>query len=161
MFEMAVDPKDIAELEARKRASLGQVLIKAARLLNEQAMARVRELTWQDVRPTHTTLFPHIDLEGTRITEIAQRMGLSKQAVGQLVTELESMDVLERVPDPTDGRAKLVRFARRDGRLILLDGLAVLAEFEDGLVKDLGRARIDALRENLGALLDVLESRDR
>lgn len=156
---MAVDPKDIAELTARKRASLGQVLMKTARLINEQAMARVRERTAQNMRVAHTTLFPHIDLDGTRLTEIAQRMGLSKQAVGQLVTELESMEVLERVPDPTDGRAKLVRFARRKGRMVLFDGLALLDEFERELVEELGGECIDALHENLGALLDLLESR--
>ena len=156
---MAVDPKDIAELTARKRASLGQVLMKTARLINEQAMARVRERTAQNMRVAHTTLFPHIDLDGTRLTEIAQRMGLSKQAVGQLVTELESMEVLERVPDPTDGRAKLVRFARRDGRMVLFDGLALLDEFERELVEELGGECIDTLHEHLGALLDLLESR--
>jgi len=152
-----MDPKDVEELEARKRASLGQVLMKAARLLDEQALARVRARTQQDFRPAHTSLFPHIDLEGTRLTEIARRMGMSKQAVGQLVGELEEMGALERVPDPTDGRAKLVRFASRDGRPVLFDGLQVLAEFEAELREHLGDARIEVLREHLGALLDTLE----
>ncbi len=156
---MSFDPQEIAELERRKRNSLGQVLLKAARLLNELAMARVRARTWAAIRPAHTTLFPHIDLEGTRLTVIAQRMGLSKQAVGQLVSDLESMEVLERIPDPTDGRAKLVRFARRNGRPILFDGLAILAEFEEELTEELGAEKMDALREHLGELLDVLEAR--
>lgn len=156
---MTVGPKDIEALEAHKRASLGQVLIKAARLLNEQALARVRAQTSQDVRPAHTAVFPHIDLEGTRLTEIAHRMGMSKQAVGQLVGELESMGVVERVPDPTDGRAKLVRFCQRNGRLVLFDGLEVLAAFEAELADELGTDRIATLREHLAALLDVLESK--
>ena len=155
---MGIDPKDVEELEARKRGSLGQVLMKAARLLNEQAIARVRARTGQDIRPAHTSVFPHIDLEGTRLTEIARRMGMSKQAVGQLVGELEEMGALERVPDPSDGRAKLVRFAQRDGRPALFDGLQVLAEFEADLRERLGEARIEALREHLGELLDVLEA---
>ncbi len=154
-----MEQNEVEELEARKRGSLGQVLIKAARLLNEQALARVRERTGHNIRPTHTMLFPHIDLEGTRLTEIASRMGMSKQAVGQTVGELESMGVLERVPDPSDGRAKLVRFVRSDGRLNLFDGLQVLVEFEESLVEDMGRERVDALREHVGALLDVLEAR--
>ena len=158
---MALDPQDVEALEARKRASLGQVLMKTARLLDEQALARVRERTQHDIRPAHTALFPHIDLEGTRLTEIARRMGMSKQAVGQLVGELEEMGALERVPDPTDGRAKLVRFASRDGRLVLFDGLEVLTEFEGELRERLGDARIDALQEHLGVLLDALEELDR
>lgn len=157
---MHVEPKDVAELEVRKSTNLPQVLMKAARLVNEQAVGRLRELTGQDIRPAHTSVFPHIDLEGTRLTEIAVRMGMSKQAVGQLVTELVAMGSLERVPDPTDGRAKLVRFARRDGRLVLFDGLAVLAEFEASVVDELGQQRVDELHEHLGALLEVLERRE-
>jgi DNA-binding MarR family transcriptional regulator len=132
--------------------------MKAARLVNEQAVGRLRELTGQDIRPAHTSVFPHIDLEGTRLTEIAARMGMSKQAVGQLVSELVAMGSLERVPDPTDGRAKLIRFARRDGELVIFGGLAVLAEFQQGLMNALGADRIDRLHADLTALLEVLES---
>lgn len=155
---MHVEPKDVAELEVRKGANLPQVLMKAARLVNEQAVGRLRELTGQDIRPAHTSVFPHIDLEGTRLTEIAVRMGMSKQAVGQLVSELVAMGSLERVPDPTDGRAKLIRFARRDGELVIFGGLAVLAEFQQGLMNALGTDRIDRLHADLTALLEVLES---
>jgi DNA-binding MarR family transcriptional regulator len=155
---MHVEPKDVAELEVRKGANLPQVLMKAARLVNEQAVGRLRELTGQDIRPAHTSVFPHIDLEGTRLTEIAARMGMSKQAVGQLVSELVAMGSLERVPDPTDGRAKLIRFARRDGELVIFGGLAVLAEFQQGLMNALGADRIDRLHADLTALLEVLES---
>lgn len=156
---MTTDADQREELELRKRASLGQVLMKAARLLNEQALARVRARTQQEIRPAHTAVFPHIDLQGTRLTVIADRMGLSKQAVGQLVGELEAMGAVERVPDPSDGRAKLVRFCQRNGKLVLFDGLAVLVEFEAELAEELGRERLDTLHEHLEALLDTLEAR--
>ena len=155
---VTVDAEQREELELRKRASLGQVLMKAARLLNEQALGRVREHTQQDIRPAHTAVFPHIDLQGTRLTVIAERMGMSKQAVGQLVGELEAMGAVERVPDPSDGRAKLVRFCQRSGRSVIFDGLAVLIEFEAELATELGRERLDTLHEHLQALLDVLEA---
>lgn len=148
-----------AELEAKKRGSVAQLLFKCARLLDEQAIARVRERAGvPQLRPAHTTLFPHIDLEGTRITEIARRVGISKQAVAQLVDELEAMGGLERVPDPTDGRAKLVRFAHRNGKLSLLGGLAFLHELEADLEGAVGKARMENLREGLLALHDILET---
>lgn len=156
---MTVDAEQREELELRKRSSLGQVLMKAARLLNEQALGRVRERTQQDIRPAHTAVFPHIDLVGTRLTVIAERMGLSKQAVGQLVGDLEAMGAVERVPDPSDGRAKLVRFCQRNGKLVLFDGLAVLLEFEAELAAELGRERLDTLHDHLDALLGALEAR--
>jgi DNA-binding MarR family transcriptional regulator len=148
-----------AALEAAKRASVAQLLLKCARLLNEQAIARVRERAGvPNLRPAHTTLFPHIDLEGTRITEIARRVGISKQAVAQLVDELEAMGGVERVPDPSDGRAKLVRFAHKRGKLSLLDGLEHLRALEGDMEAAIGSPHMQALRDALCALHDALES---
>lgn len=150
-------PEDFPDaLERAKRASWAQVLMRCARLVNERGLARVRERFGVPVRPAHATLFPHIDLEGTRLVELARRVGTTKQAVGQLVTELEEMGVLTREPDPEDGRAKLVCFTPR-GRQSLLEGLAVLGEIEADLQARLGPRRMTALRSGLLALLDVLE----
>src|SRR3712207_4543485 len=126
---MSVSDEYRRQLEAAKRASLGQLLLKGARLLDEQALARVRARTGRDVRPSHTALLPHVDLEGTRLTTLAARLGVTKQAAGQAVAELQQMGMLETVADPTDGRAKLVRFSAR-GRRGLLEGIAVLRELE-------------------------------
>src|SRR5260221_13849886 len=51
--------------------------------------------------------------EGIRTTALAEAAGMSKQEVGMLVTELETMGYVERVADPIDMRAKLVRFTKR------------------------------------------------
>ena len=146
-----------AELERAKRASLAQVLFRSARLLNERALARVRERTGSEIRPAHTTLFPHLDLEGTRLTELARRVGISKQAVGQLVGDLEGMGWLERVPDPEDGRAKLVRFTQPKGKPSAIEGLALLGEVEQDLRRELGGDAFDQLAVLLLRLLDLLE----
>ncbi len=128
-----------ARLAAAKQAATLQVLFQCARLLNDHALEEVRRRTGHRVRPAHTNLFPHIDLAGTRPTVLAQRVGISKQAVGQLVAELEQMGMVERVADPADGRARLVRFATDDqGESVLFQGLSVLAEVEAGLAADLG-----------------------
>lgn len=149
--------KERRELERRKAESVLALLFKCARLANESALERARVASGIPVRPAHTALLPHIDLEGTRPTEIARRAGISKQAVGQLVAELEAWGALERVPDPADRRAWLVRFAHRDGRLSLFDGLAVLGAYERELAAALGPATWKGLARGLGALLATLE----
>ncbi len=145
-----------AELEGLKRASVSQLLMRCARLINEEGVRRMNE---QDdgfrVRQPHIALVPHIALAGTRLTDLARAVGVSKQAVHQLVGELEEMALLERVPDPRDGRAKLVRFTRR-GRRRLLEGLELLGEIDAELEEALGPRRMRALHRALLATHDHL-----
>ncbi len=149
----------VAEIEAAKHASTAQLLFRCARLVNDRGLARLREATGHDIRAAHTNLFPYIDLEGTRLTVLARRVGISKQAVGQLVDELTTMGVVERVPDPADGRAKLIRFrATEDGEHGILAGLRLLGEVEADLAVQLGPARWAGLRDALVHLLPILES---
>lgn len=146
-------------LEGAKRASTLQVLFRCARLLDARAVAWVRELTGlATLRPAHTALLPHIDLEGTRQTELARRLGVTKQAVLPLIDELERMGVVERGVDPKDGRARLVRFTSR-GREGLLHGLGVLRALEASLDRELGPGSMDRLRAELLPLLDLVEGR--
>jgi DNA-binding MarR family transcriptional regulator len=144
-------------IEAEKGASTGQLLLKCARLLDERALARVNAaLPGANMRPAHTRLFPHIDREGTRLVELARRLGVTKQAVGPLVSDLERLGVLELDDDPADGRAKRVRFSDR-GLQAIRHGLGVLREIETELERRIGRRKVDALRRALPALLRALE----
>ena len=147
------------KLEAEKAKRTVQLLFKAARLLNERAIERIRLRTDRPVRVAHTSVFPHIDLEGTRLTDLARRLGVSKQAAGQLVDELEEMGMLERSADPADARAKLVRFSKR-GEEALLEGLAVLREIEEEMRDVVGDAKMRAMHDALAAIIVKVEPDD-
>lgn len=143
--------------EARKRQSFLQVLFKVARLANEVAIERARVAAKDErLRVAHTRLFPFISAEGVRLTELAARLEISKQAVQQLVDELDAMGMTERVPDPTDRRAKLIRWSKR-GRKGLSEGLGVLAELERELAAVVGQKELAAAHVTLIELLDTLE----
>jgi DNA-binding MarR family transcriptional regulator len=147
---------EIAGLERAKRASLGQLLIKCARLFNERAIGRLSELTaYPPLRPAHTNLIPHIDFAGTRVVELARKLGISKQAVSQTVAELEQLGVLETVADSSDARAKLVRFTTK-GKSAIAQGLEVLREVENEVGPRVGARHMLALHEALLALEAVL-----
>lgn len=153
------DPAYLARVERAKAESVAQLLFKCARLLNERALSQVEQAEGTPrIRPAHTSVFPHLDHGGTRLTELAKRMGISKQAVGQLVDELEQMGAVERIPDPSDGRAKLIRFSTKPGSS-LLDGLMHLRKVETELGETIGSERMAALHDGLSALLAVLEER--
>lgn len=142
-----------AALEAAKNESTLQLLFKAARLLDELALKRASERSGRPrLRRSHTSLLPHIDLEGTRITDLAERLGVSKQAASQLVDDLEQLGVLAREPDPDDARAKRVVFTPL-GRNGLLEGLSLLRELERELASQIGNQPMAELRRALVAIL--------
>jgi len=153
---MPKPPPDPA-LEARKRESVAQLLFKCARLVNERALAKVNEVPQAiQLRPAHTNLFPHLDFDGVRITELARRLDISKQAVSQTIAELELMDVVETIPDPSDGRARLARFTDK-GKQAIMQGLGILRGIEAEMERSIGKAKFEALHEALLALEQMLE----
>ena len=60
------------------------------------------------VRPAHSAVFVHIDSEGTRLTDLAERARMTPQAMGELVDDLVELGYVARTPDPSDRRAKLI-----------------------------------------------------
>jgi DNA-binding MarR family transcriptional regulator len=150
--------RDDDALEVAKRASLGQVLLRAARLFNEVAIARVNASGGPPLRQAHTQLLPHLGREGVRATELARRVGISKQAVGVLLEEMLGWGVVERVPDPADGRAQLVRLTQA-GEAATLRGLGVLDGLAAELEVELGEKAMRKLHKRLAQLVDALERR--
>jgi DNA-binding MarR family transcriptional regulator len=153
-----VSPAERRQFEATRDAATLQLLFKASRLANERALARLAsDPARPPVRPAHTALFPHLDFDGIRLTDLAARVGVTKQAIGQLVDDLAALGMVERIADPADKRAKRIRFSRR-GYAALMQGLGMLREIEDALGAALGRRRIRELHETLKLVIGVLET---
>jgi DNA-binding MarR family transcriptional regulator len=62
------------------------------------------------ISAAHIHITRHLDLPGTRLTELAQKAGMSKQAMGDLVDQCEAWGLVTREPDPRDARARVVQF---------------------------------------------------
>jgi len=101
--------------------------------------------------PMPCTLLPFIDLTGTRSTEIARRIGVSKQAMAKAVKALEGTGLVMREPDETDARAFRVRFTP-DGLRYMMKMHDAVAQVEADYIKLLGAAQIKALRQALLAM---------
>ena len=100
-------------------------------------------------------LLPHLTTAGIRPTELARRVDVSKQAVGQALGDLESRGFVEMVADPADGRARLVRLTA-SGLAAFDHGRDVLAFYEEALARRVGAARIAALTDALARIHVVL-----
>lgn len=140
--------------ERARRQHVGRLLLRAHRDFSSRAIAKLRERGYGELTLSHLSLLPHLDAAGTRTTVLAERGGMTKQGMGQLVIDLERQGYLERNPDPTDGRAVLVTFSDQ-GTKLLDDALAVTGEVEAEYAAALGPERMAQFRDMLATLAAI------
>jgi DNA-binding MarR family transcriptional regulator len=109
---------------------------------------RVETAGYGDLRPGHGCVFGNIDPDGSRLTDLAERARMTKQSVGEVASDLEARGYVERVPDPNDGRAKIIRLTER-GREAQIIGQALIDDLERDWGERFGADRVAALREAL------------
>ncbi len=96
-------------------------------------------------------LLAYMGRKGTRQADLVTRSGLTKQAVQQFVDELVADGIVERIPDPADGRGRIVVFTER-GRKVLGDANTVKRRVEAEFRTALGPTRFRQLMEALQRL---------
>lgn len=121
-----------------------------ARRFEERIHATVRAASFREVRYVHLTVLRNMNLGGTRLTELAARAGMTKQAMGQLVDDCERLGIVQRRPDPKDRRARLIAFTPRGRRLLDVVHRGI-ADAEAEMEAEVGRRGIAAVREALAA----------
>jgi DNA-binding MarR family transcriptional regulator len=83
------------------------------RAVHVAMLRRLADAGYHEFRVPHIALLAHMATEGRRLSELAELLQVTKSAVSQLVTQLERAGLLERVADPTDARAALLRATPR------------------------------------------------
>jgi DNA-binding MarR family transcriptional regulator len=122
--------------------------------ISDELLRRLRAAGFTDARPAHNSVFPHVPPEGIRLVDLADRAGMTKQAMSELVADLEGLGYLQRRPDPADGRAKLIEFTDR-GWASVRTALAAFEAIEAELVAAVGAGRMRQLRRTLLAVLEA------
>ena len=142
----------LPETSARRSPeNLAVLLREPFRVGSERLHARFAERGHPEVRAPHGNVFQFLDDGGTRVSVLAQRAQITKQSMAELVAHLEAHGYVERVPDPTDGRAKLVRATSR-GTQIYAIAREFVAELEGEWTERLGHEKMRRLRELLAEL---------
>jgi DNA-binding MarR family transcriptional regulator len=140
-----------------ERLPIGQLLVNLLRLFRAELAARgERAAEVEGIRPAHLQVFGSIKAEGSRLTDLARSADLSLSSTAELVDDLEALGYLERRPDPSDGRAKLVSLTDR-GWIAMRSGRAVIARIETDWAARLGEERFADLLTDLQDLLDALD----
>ena len=137
------------------RLHIGQLLVQLTRLFQNELFSRLVEAGLTDARVPHTHVTAYIKAEGSRLSELAAQARMTLPAMSELVDDLQRLGIVERRPDPRDGRAKLIcltdagweamRIARR-----------VIGEIEADYARRVGAEEFEASAQTLDALLRSL-----
>jgi DNA-binding MarR family transcriptional regulator len=138
---------------AWRSTNLGRLLLTAFSFWERAIVTKLHAAGFRDVRPAHLGVMRQLDIGGTRITDVAERAGVTKQAMGQMVAECEKLNLVTTVPDVTDGRAKVVLFTNR-GRSLIMKARSIIERTEAEVEEMLGRARNIEFRAALATLAE-------
>lgn len=139
----------IPQLAGRQRPANLAVLVRETFVaLNDLALRKLAEHGHGEVRAAHAAVFQYLDDTGTTVSLLAERAQMTKQAMAELVQHLESHGYLQRVPDPTDRRAKLVLPTER-GLEVIAVAQSIAPAVEQQISALVGADRMRALQDDL------------
>jgi DNA-binding MarR family transcriptional regulator len=138
------------------RVNTGLLLFIPYRAMEARVFAGLAAAGFDDFTPAQAKVFQRLAPGGSRVTELAEQAGVTKQTAGFLVDQLERAGYVDRVPDPSDGRARLVRVAERGARAVAVSA-GIVAEVEAEWAAHLGAGRMEQLRLLLGELRGITD----
>jgi DNA-binding MarR family transcriptional regulator len=151
-----LDFDDPEALRAWRDATLYRRLLRAVRAETTATLQAIHELGYDDVTLSDTNLLANLDTDGSTITALARRAGVTRQAASQQVAALEQAGYVKRYTSEVDARAvRVVQSAR--GRALLREALEVVAELEASYAAILGKQKLSTLKASLGDLLDEID----
>lgn len=130
--------------QAREDFPLGLLIMMLGSIFRERFYEGYSRAGFGDLRPPHKIVFDLLSPDGDRVVDLAKKAKTSKQAIGYLVAYLEEHGYLERVPDPRDGRAQIVRRTARGWEVSGLER-HVMLEIQDEWAAQFGEQNMEQL----------------
>ena len=133
--------------------NVGRLFQRAGRLYSMRALELLHQEGFEDIKLSHSALFANLDLKGTQITVLAERAGMTKQAMGQLATDLELKGYIRKSKDPVDKRAYIIQFTKQAEKALHM-AYAIKLKVEKEFASVLGNNQLASLNNLLKTLTD-------
>ncbi len=147
------------KLKQIRQSHIGHLFLHAFQAYDKQVISKLRDRGYSDVGRAHSAALRHLDFDGTRISKMAERAGITKQGMGQLVKDLVDGGYLTEEVDPDDRRAKLIKFTE-EGFDLFEDVVEIFQEIEATYVDTIGARRMQQLKDTLRTILVTLDETD-
>jgi DNA-binding MarR family transcriptional regulator len=131
-------------------APLARLLLRAFRWMDDGMRIQLAKEGFPDLLHSQSLLIGALGQAGSRPSELAKRLGVSRQSVNQIVRQLEEMGMVELKSDPTSRRARLVTLTAKGRKSVLAAKRAFQAR-ESSLAGKIGSKNVRILREILNA----------
>lgn len=138
----------MSSLELPEEPLIGALLRLPAQAIHRRIIEGLNGAGFRDLRLPHMGVLQYPGPDGYRPSELAERAGMSKQAMNQLLQSLERLGYVRRKDADGDGRARIVRFTKR-GHAAWAKVYEILREIEDEWRSTLGHRDFDRLKELL------------
>lgn len=143
-----------SSLDSSRHEHLGWLLGRVDLRFAEGVTRAMHERGFAGIRLVHIALIRNVDEHGTRITDIARRAGMTKQATGQLVAEFVELGFIRVVNDPADGRVKIARYTAK-GKRLLVAIVAAIEQTENEVLRVVGKTKLEGLKATLAQILSA------
>ena len=120
-------------MDDEQPVDLGVALFIPYRYMEDRIFRAVQDAGFDDWTLAQVRVFQRLAPDGSRLTDLADQVQMSKQSAGVLVDQLERLGYVRRVPDPTDGRARLIVIeerGRRAAEVAMATSTEILAEWK-------------------------------
>lgn len=134
---------------------MGQLLSQLATDFQRRTLAKCRSRGHSKIRGAHSAVLGHMDTTGMSLTELSQRIGISQQATGKLIKDLERGGYALSHVDSRDKRSRIIKLSAR-GVELLRDIEDILEEIRHEYCAALGSEYLQVLEQQLRRTVDVL-----
>ncbi|MFL6024358.1 MAG: MarR family winged helix-turn-helix transcriptional regulator [Marmoricola sp.] len=128
---------------------------KAARALKLDMLKHARAMGHTEIQASHNAVYATLPPEGARSADMAHRAGITRQSMGEIIREMVAAGSLVMVPDPTDGRAKIVKWSEH-GKRVASDGFDHIVELDRVFRERFGDADIDTTYRVMLGIIEML-----
>ncbi|MGE2737882.1 MarR family winged helix-turn-helix transcriptional regulator [Mycolicibacterium vaccae] len=135
---------------------VADLMLAAQRDVETRLLKAIADAGFADITIAQTRLLQRLTTGGMRLTDMAEQARVTKQTAGALVAQLEGAGYVERRPDPSDARARLVTLSARGAQVCRLAGTEI-SRVEDEWREHLGDSTFTALRDALVRLGEITD----
>jgi DNA-binding MarR family transcriptional regulator len=128
--------------------NFSRLLIELAKDFEHRALKKCHHRGHTKIRRSHSSLFSNLGFGAVRLTELAERAGITQQAMGKLVKEMERVGYVKRHVDATDKRAKIIELTEM-GKQLVHDSMGIVDEITSEYVQSIGLENFESLKELL------------